>query len=347
VRALVFHGPADVRCDSVPEPTLAAPDGAVLRVTAASICGSDLHLYHGRIPSPGGFIVGHEFVGVVETVGPAVTAVRPGQRVIAPGVFGCGRCRPCMTGRVAACTGFPFVRVYGFGPDMPGGQAERVFVPHADFNLVPIPDGLHDEDVLFLTDILPTGYQGAVKGEVTAGETVAIVGGGPVGLSALLAAQVMGAARVVVSDPDPGRRAAITRFGGEAVSPDDATDAVLAASGGQGADVVIEAVGHEATLGAALELVRIGGRVSAIGVFIEPALPFAAGLAFAKDVTLRFGIADVHRHLPPLLALVQAGRLKPRALVTHRLALRDGAEAYRLFEQRRDGCLKIVLDPTG
>lgn len=347
MRALVFHGPGDVRCDSVPEPTVAAPDGAVLRVSAASICGSDLHLYHGRIPVPGGFVVGHEFVGVVDAVGPAVTSIRPGQRVIAPGVFGCGRCRSCVTGRVAACTGYQTVRVYGFGPDMPGGQAERVFVPHADFNLVPIPDALADEEVLFLTDILPTGFQGAMKGEVTPGDVVAIVGGGPVGLSALLAAQVMGAARVVVSDPDPARRAAAARFGGEPASPDDAASAVLAASDGRGADAVIEAVGHEATLAAALELVRVGGRVSAIGVFVEPALPFAAGLAFAKDVTLRFGIADVHRHLPPLLALVQTGRLRPRALITHRLALRDGAEAYRLFAQRRDGCLKIVLDPAG
>jgi alcohol dehydrogenase len=345
VRALVFHGPADVRCDSVPDPVVRTSDGAVLRVTAASICGSDLHLYHGRVPLPGGFVVGHEFVGVVDAVGPDVRDVRPGQRVLAPGVFGCGRCRACTTGRVAACTGFPFTRVYGFGHDMPGGQAERVFVPHADFNLVPIPDGLGDEDVLFLTDILPTGYQGALKGEVAPGDVVAIVGGGPVGLSALLAAQLMGAARVLVSDPDPGRRAAVARFGGEAVTPDDAVDAVLAASGGLGADVVIEAVGHEATLTASLGLVRVGGRVSAIGVFVEPALPFAAGLAFAKDVTLRFGIADVHRHLPPLLSLVQAGRLRPRDLVTHRLPLRDGPEAYRLFEQRRDGCLKIVLDP--
>ncbi len=176
---------------------------------------------------------------------------------------------------------------------------------------------------------------------------MAIVGGGPVGLSALLAARMMGAARVIVSDPDAGRRAGVARFGGEAGSPEDAASAEIAASDGQGSDVAIEAVGHEATLGAALELVRVGGRVSAIGVFVEPAMPFAAGLAFAKDVTLRFGIADVHRHLPPLLALVQAGRLKPRALITHRLALRDGADAYRLFEQRRDGCLKIVLDPTG
>lgn len=313
-----------MRCESVPEPSLATPDGALLRVTAASICGSDLHLYHARMPAPPGLIVGHEFVGVVDPVGPAVTAVRPGQRVIAPGVFGCGRCRACMTGRVAACTGFPFVRVYGVGPDMRGGQAERVFVPHADFNLVSIPGGLGDEDVLFLTEILPTGYQGVLKGEVAPGEIVAIVGGGPVGLSALLAARIMGAARVLVSDPDAGRRAAVARFGGEPVTPDT------------GADVVIEAVGHEATLAAALGLVRVGGRVSAIGVFVEPALPFAAGLAFMKDVTLRFGIADVHRHLPPLLALVQAGRLRPRELITHRLPLRDGAEAYRLFEQRRD-----------
>lgn len=346
MKALVFHGPGDVRCDGVPEPALTAPDGAILRVTAASICGSDLHLFHGRVPVPEGLIIGHEFVGVVEAVGPAVTSVQPGARVIAPGVIGCGTCMPCRTGRVTACTTYP-VKVYGIAPTLQGGQAELVYVPHADVNLVPIPEGLHDEDVLFLTDILPTGYQGAERGRVAPGDVVAIVGSGPIGLTSLLSAQLMGAAHVVLVDPDPARRAAAVRFGGTAVTPDDAVDRILGLTAGRGADVVIEAVGREETLAAAVGLVRVGGHVSVVGVFVEPAMPFPIGLAFMKDVTLRIGLADVPRHLPPLLALVQSGRLRPRELITHRLALRDGRDAYRLFDERREGCLKIVLDPRG
>ncbi len=344
MKALVFHGPGDVRCDGVPEPTIQAPDAAILRVTAASICGSDLHLYHGRLPTASGLIVGHEFVGVVEAVGPAVRSVRPGDRVIAPGVIGCGTCAACRTGHVTACTARA-MKVYGITPALQGGQAELVEVPHADFNTVPIPPGLHDEDVLFLTDILPTGYQGAERGDVRPGDVVAILGAGPIGLTSLMSSQLMGAAEVIVVDPDPSRRAAATRFGATAVTPDDAPEHVLAATNGRGADVAIEAVGRQETLEAAVALVRVGGRVSVVGVFVEPTMPFPIGPAFMKDVTLRIGLADVPRHLPPLLALVQRGRLKPRELVTHRLGLRDGRDAYRLFDERRDGCLKIVLDP--
>ncbi|HEV7735085.1 MAG TPA: alcohol dehydrogenase catalytic domain-containing protein [Candidatus Binatia bacterium] len=344
MKALVFHDPGDIRYDGVPEPTIQAPDGAVLRVTAASICGSDLHLFHGRMPVERGLIVGHEFVGVVEAVGPAVRSVRPGDRVIAPGVIGCGTCTPCRTGHVTACTTYA-MQVYGITPALQGGQAEQVYVPHADVNLVPIPHGLDDEDVLFLTDILPTGHQGAERGGVAPGDVVAVIGAGPIGLTSLLSSQLMGAAHVIAVDPDPGRRDAATRFGAIAVTPDDAPARVLELTGGRGADVVIEAVGREETLTAAVTLVRVGGRVSVVGVFIEPAMPFPIGMAFMKDVTLRIGLADVPKHLPPLLALVQSGRLKPRELITHRMGLRDGTEAYRLFDQRRDGCLKIVLDP--
>jgi 2-desacetyl-2-hydroxyethyl bacteriochlorophyllide A dehydrogenase len=344
MKALVFHGPGDVRCDAVAEPVIQAPDGALLRVTAASICGSDLHLFHGRLPVAPGLIIGHEFVGIVEAVGSAVRTVRPGDRVIAPGVIGCGTCAPCRTGRVTACTTYE-MKVYGITPALQGGQAELVEVPHADFNLVPIPTGLDDEDVLFLTDILPTGHQGAERGGVMPGDVVAILGAGPIGLTSLMSSQLMGAAQVIVVDPDPSRRAAATRFGATAVTPEDALERVLDSTNGRGADVSIEAVGRQETLEAAVHLVRVGGRVSVVGVFVEPAMPFPIGPAFMKDVTLRIGLADVPRHLPPLLTLVRSGRLEPRELITHRMALTDGADAYRLFDARRDGCLKVVLRP--
>lgn len=345
MKALVFHGPGDVRCDGIAEPVLPAPDAALLRVTAASICGSDLHLFHGRLPAAPGLVIGHEFVGVVDAVGPAVRAVRPGDRVIAPGVIGCGTCVACRTGRITACTTYA-MQVYGITPALQGGQAELVAIPHADFNLVPVPAGLDDEDVLFLTDILPTGHQGAERGGVTPGDVVVILGGGPIGLTSLMSSQLMGAAEVVVVDPDASRRAAATRFGATAVTPDEAPARVLDATSGRGADVAIEAVGRQETLEAAVHLVRVGGRVSVVGVFVEPAMPFPVGPAFMKDVTLRIGLADVPRHLPPLLALVQSGRLHPRELITHRLPLRDGRDAYRLFDERREGCLKVVLDPS-
>jgi len=346
MRGLVYHGPGDVRCERVADPVLSAAHGALVRVTAASICGSDLHLLHGRVPVEPGFVVGHEFVGVVEEPGADVTRLRRGDRVLASGLVGCGVCPPCRAGEATTCTTHPLIRVFGVSRELHGGQAERVYVPFADFNLFAIPPQLHDEDVLFLTDILPTGYQGALYGAVAPGEVVAVVGGGPVGLCAAIGARLLGAERVIVSDPVPARRTAAIRLGVEAASPDEAPGRVLDATDGRGADVAIEAVGRADSLTAAVELARVGGRVSVLGVFVEPDLPFPMGLVFLKELTLRTGLANIPRHVPVLLPHVASGRLRPRDLVTHRLALSEGAEAYRLFDERRDGCLKVLLDPT-
>jgi threonine dehydrogenase-like Zn-dependent dehydrogenase len=346
MKALVLHGHDDVRCERVPDPTLHDRRGAIVRITRTSICGSDLHLVHGTVPAPPGTIIGHEGVGVVEEVGADVQRFRTGQRVIVPGVVGCGDCDSCRRGYPVGCLNQLF-KVYGTSIELPGAQAEFLGVPGADFNLWPAPDELDDEQVLFLTDILPTGYFAAENARITPGAVVVVIGCGPVGLFAILATQLFGAARVVAVDRIPYRLERAAACGATTIdaSRDDVRARVWELTDGRGAGSVIEAVGAAETVALALDLVAIGGVVSVVGVVVMPDFPFPMGTALMKDITFRIGLVNVPRFIPILLPLIRAGKLDPTALITHRLPLSDGSRAYQLFAARQDGCVKIALTP--
>jgi threonine dehydrogenase-like Zn-dependent dehydrogenase len=349
MRGIAYHGPGDIRFESLPDPVLRAPDDVLLRVTCAAICGSDLHVVHG-VPLPDrGFALGHEFVGVVEEVGPGVRRVRKGDRVLASCTTGCGHCVPCRRGLPSGCevtTAGGASNLFGFSTALPGGQAEAVRVPFADVNLLPVPPALDDEQVLFLGDILPTGHMAAELAEVGPGDTVVVFGCGPVGTFAQRCAELRGAARIVAVDLDDERLARARARGYDTVNParDDVAARVLEWTGGRGADAAIEAVGKAELVAKAIEVVRHGGRVAVVGVALEPA-PFSFGVLLLKHLTLRSGIVSPQAHWPKLLPLIEAGRLEPAEIVTHRLPLAEGVRGYQLFDEHRDGALKVVLRP--
>jgi 2-desacetyl-2-hydroxyethyl bacteriochlorophyllide A dehydrogenase len=346
MRGIVFHGPHDVRVETVPDPTLRDRRSALIRVTRSSICGSDLHLVHGTVPSEPGVVIGHECVGVVEDAGGELRRFRKGDRVIVPGVVGCGDCEPCRRGYPVGCVSF-VNKVYGFSSDLPGGQAELIAVPNADVNLWPTPSELSDEQVLFLTDILPTGYYAAENANIKPGQTVVILGCGPVGLFALLSAQLFGPAAVLAIDRVDYRLERARHYGAISIdaSKEDVRQRVLDATDGHGADAVIEAVGAQETVHLAFELVRTGGTVSVVGVLIQQDFAFPMGTAFMKDLTFRIGLVNVVRYIPTLVPLIRSGRLDPTTLISHRMPLAEGVRAYGLFDRREDGCLKVVLQP--
>lgn len=346
MRALVLNGIYDVRVESVPDAALADARSAIVRVTRASICGSDLHLYHGTVPSFPGTIVGHECVGVVEEVGSDVQRFRKGDRVIVPGVIGCGDCDPCRRGYVVGCVNW-LHKVYGVSLELPGAQAEALHVPHADMNLLHTPSDLSDEQVLFLTDILPTGYYAAENARIEPGKTVAVIGCGPVGLFAILCAQLFDPAQVLAIDRVAGRLEQARKLGATPVdaSKQDPRTAIFEATEGQGAHAVIEAVGFTETVQLAIDLARIGGVVSVVGVLLQPDFPFPMGTAFMKDLSFRIGLVNVPRFVPILLPLVRSGRIDPTVLISHRLSLIEGSRAYEMFDKKQDGCLKVALTP--
>jgi len=346
IRALTFHGKGDIRCEKQPDPTPPDAHGAVIRVERAAICGSDLHLYHGDLPvAAPGFAVGHEFVGELVEVGSAVRDFRAGDRVICSGVAGCGECPPCRAGHVARCER-RVQRVFGFGPELPGGQAEAVAVPTADALLRRIPEGVSVEQAVLLTDILPTAFFGVRNAELRPGQSVAVVGLGPVGQLAVECALLCGASRVFAVDRIPERLAAAAELGATPVHADRAAEETLAATHGLGPDAVIEAVGADASIQLALQLVRPAGVVSVVGVNVRLDFPFPMAIALMKNLTFRIGVCPIPEFWDDLLPLVQSGRLHPERVFTHRMPLSDGGEAYRIFDQKRDGVLKVLLDPT-
>lgn len=345
-KALVFHGPRDVRFESVGDPSPQDTASAVIRVERAAICGSDLHLYHGDLPvDQPGFAIGHEFVGEVMEVGSDVRRFSTGDKVLVSGVIGCGACNSCVAGRVARCERF-LTRVFGMNAALPGGQAQAVAVPGADASLRIIPEGVSVEQAVLLTDILPTGYFGAKMAEIRPGQTVVVIGLGPVGQCALQCAQLFGPSKVFAIDGIEERRNAAKALGAIALEPDGAPERIREATNGQGPDAVIEAVGADATIQTAIQLVRVGGVVSVIGVNLNLAFPFPMGLALMKDLTFRIGLCPVPETWDELIPLVQSGRLRPEGVFTHRMALSEGTSAYEIFDQRRDGVMKVLLDPS-
>jgi alcohol dehydrogenase len=346
MRAVVLHGERDIAVEDVPDAGVPGPDGLLLRVDRTAICGSDLHLYHGPMTVPGAHL-GHEFVGTVEEVGADVQTVRAGDRVLVSGVIGCGRCSACRAGDVVVCRNAG-TKVFGTSLELPGGQAEAVGVPAADASVLAIPEGISDEQAVLLTDILPTGYLGALRADITPGDVVVVIGLGPVGVFALQCAQLHGPSRVLAVDMVPERLARAAELGAE---PIDASDGgtvakVYDATAGRGADAVIEAVGADQSITDAILCAAPGATVSVVGVNLNLGLPFPMPVALMKRLTFRVTLASIPTTWPALVPLVASGKLRPEDVFTHRMGLSDAAEAYRVFEAREGGVLKVLLDPT-
>ncbi len=390
MQALCWNGKHDVRLETVPDPAILNPQDALLRITLTAICGSDLHLYDGAIPTmKKGDILGHEFMGEVVDVGPGVEKLKIGQRVVVPFAIACGKCSFCRQELTSLCdnsnpNAWMAERLYGYSPaglfgyshllgGYAGGQAELVRVPFADVGPLPVPDEVGDEQALFLSDIFPTGYMAAENCNIQPGDTVAVWGCGPVGQFAIQSAYLLGAGRVIAIDRLAERLHLAQEWGNAETLDYEQTD-VLAAlremTGGRGPDCCIDAVGMEAhgttadarydaakqllrletdrthALRQAIQACRKGGTVSIPGVYGGVADKVPLGAAFGKGLTLRMGQTNVHRYMRPLLGLIQAGRIDPSRVISHRLKLGDGPDAYATFQRKEDRCIKVVLRPN-
>ncbi|GCE22090.1 alcohol dehydrogenase family protein [Dictyobacter kobayashii] len=347
MRGVVWHGPYDVRvAENLPLPDRSQPADAVIRVTRTAICGTDLHPYRGEIANfQPQSVMGHEFTGIVEEVGSQVHQFKRGDRVVASDVIACGQCWYCHRGWHYQCQN---VSLFGYGtvvgPYVPGGQAEYVRIPYADIVLSPIPPTLQDEQALFVGDILTTGFSCAAEAHIAPGDTVAVIGCGPVGLFAIMSAYLMGAGRVLALDPDPQRRAQAEKHGALPVVPDEhVEERVREYTQGRGADSVLEAVGSDKALTTALAVVRPKGTVSIVGAHSSHAMPFPSIQAFAKEITLRFVVGDPIRTRNQLMPLLETGRIDPVSIISHRIPLQEAAQGYQLFDQRK--ATKVVLIP--
>lgn len=350
MKAAVYHGHEDVRVEEIPEPSLEESDDVLLRVERTAICGSDLHLWHAEEHPERGFAIGHEFLGTVEETGADVASVRPGDRVLVSCTTGCGRCPSCRRGLYSGCPvttrNFEVSNVFGFGTALPGGQAEHVRVPFADANCAPLPAGIDDEQALFLTDILPTGFMATEYAEIGPGDTVVVFGCGPVGFFAQQCARVRGAARVVAVDLNADRLQRAAAAGAIPCNPaeSDVVTTVLELTSGVGADAAIEAVGVPELVTQAATVTRPGGRVAVVGVILEP-WEIQWPLFLAKNLVLRTGLVNPPSYLDRLVHLIREGRLDPAAIISHRFPLSEARSAYELFASRRDDVLKVVLEP--
>jgi threonine dehydrogenase-like Zn-dependent dehydrogenase len=379
MRALVYEGKNRVKVGRKPDPVIEHPEDVILRVTRAAICGSDLHLLHGLVPDTRvGCTFGHEFTGVVEEVGHSVRTIRKGDRVVVPFNISCGSCFYCERGLFANCERSNPASdlasgVYGYSHTtggFEGGQAEYVRVPFADVGPMKIPDAMSDEEVLFLSDIFPTGYQAAEMGGIKAGETVVVFGCGPVGLFAMKSAWLLGAGRVVGVDHVPYRLRFAEKWAKvETLNFKEVHDLVPYLKDlfdGRGPDVCIDAVGMEAEgsrmhslLGKVLlaeagaptaiewciQTVRKGGTVSIVGVYGPPWNLIPIGAAMNKGLTLRMNQCNTRRYMPHLLDHIREGRVDAKGIITHRFTLEDAPTAYRLFSDKLDDCVKCVLAP--
>lgn len=340
MNALTYQGVEQLRVDDVPPPRIESPGDAIVQVDVAGLCGSDLHVYHGRETGlDRGTVMGHEFAGPVLEVGSAVVNWRPGDRVVSPFTTSCGRCAPCAAGLTSRCERGELFGWVENGRGLHGAQAQRVRVPLADTTLARVPDGLELEVALFAGDILATGYFGAEAAGAGSGIRVAIVGCGPVGLMAVLAARALGAAEVVALDRVAERLALARRFGARAAPLEEAAEL-------EPFDAVVEAVGSPAATRLAFELARPGGTLAAVGVHTEEHFAFSPGEAYDKNLTYTAGRCPVRHYLDRALTLAGERRAELTSLISHRLPLADGVRAYDLFARRLDGCTKVVLLPN-
>ena len=385
MKAVVFHKPKDMRVETVDDPSLEDSRDVILRVTATAICGSDLHLYNGFFPQTKPLVMGHEFMGIVEDVGPGIRNLRRGDRVVVPFPIACGSCFFCMLGLPVQCERsnhkhygpegamfdqkagalFGYTDLYG---GYSGGQAEYVRVPYADIGPRKVPERFSDEEVLFLTDILPTGFSGVEWAGVKGGETVAVFGCGPVGLMAQKCAWIRGAERVIGLDIEPYRLEMAERSAKAEVidaKESDPVEAIRALTDGRGADVCIDAVGMEAerslldkaknvlhmemgtinVLRMCFSAVRRGGAVSILGVYGMPYDNFPIGQIFDKGLKIYSGQALVHRYIDELISWLENDRIRLNDIITHRLPLAEAPHGYEIFNEKKDNCVKIVLSP--
>ena len=381
MKAMNYRGPYRVRLDDKPEPTIEHPRDAIVRVTRSCICGSDLHLYHGFVPDTRvGSTFGHEFTGVVEQVGPEVETLKVGDRVLVPFNIACGQCHFCKQGLFGNChesnPGATAVGgIFGYSHTaggFDGGQAEYVRVPYADVGPTVIPEWMDLDDAVLLTDVVPTGYQAAEMAGIQKGDTVAIFGAGPIGIMAARCAWLFGAGRVIVFDRLEYRLEFVREYGPAEVynyeEVDDVVTFMKHTTDGLGADVAIDAVGCEASgnawqtvIGKKLKLqsgsaialhwainsVKKGGIVSIVGVYGPTGNLVPIGNVVNKGITLRANQAAVKRLLPRIIEHVEAGRIDPKRLITHRVPLEEVADAYHIFSRKLDGCIKPVLVPAG
>lgn len=336
MKAVVFREQGRVEVASVPDPVLEHPEDALVSVRRAAICGTDLHTVDHPVEVAEGSVLGHEYVGTVLATGSAVRAFRSGDRVVGADFTACGRCWWCRRGDHWECAERRFFGTGGsFGPPLAGAQAEIVRVPYADTVLQPVPEGVSDDAAVFLGDVLATGYAAVARGLHRVGDTVVVIGGGPVGQLTSLAAQASGAGPVVVVEPVAERRTLAADNGALAVAPDEAPGTVRALTGGRGADTVIDAVGGPLGLDSALALVRRRGSVVSVGVHQQDTWPLPIAQAFADELTLSFAIGDVMRDRDPLAALLEAGVVDPTVVVSETVDLAAVPDAYARMSSRR------------
>ncbi|MEO7547655.1 MAG: zinc-dependent alcohol dehydrogenase family protein [Ramlibacter sp.] len=341
--ALVYHGPGQKKLEDRPKPVVQQPTDAVVRITLTTICGTDLHILKGDVPTcKPGTILGHEGVGVVDTAGPGVTTFKPGDRVLISCISACGRCEACRKGMTSHCTTGGWI----LGNSIDGTQAEYVRIPHADTSLHPIPAGADEEALVMLSDILPTGFEcGVLNGKVQPGSTVAIVGAGPIGLAALLTAQLYSPSEIIMIDLDDNRLAVGQRFGASAAinsADGQAAAAVMRLTGGRGVDTAIEAVGIPATFELCQEIVAAGGTIANVGVHGVKADLHLEKL-WSHNITITTRLVDTVS-TPMLLRTLQAGRIDAKQLITHRFRLADILQAYETFGHAADtGALKVIV----
>jgi 2-desacetyl-2-hydroxyethyl bacteriochlorophyllide A dehydrogenase len=340
--AVTFQEPGRVAVEERPDPEPIAADDAIVRVDASGVCGSDLHIYHGRVQIEPGFTIGHEYVGTVVAAGDAVTGVSVGDRVLGTFHTACGTCFFCRKGIFQKCDE---ARVFGHGKtlgSLQGTQAELALVPHANLTLRRVPEGLSDGAALFAGDVMGTGYHAVVAAGLKPGDTAAVIGLGPVGLCAVMAARAAGAAHVLAVDTVDARLEVARSLGAHAVhaTEEDPRAAVKGITEGRGVDVAVEAVGHPAALESAIRLTRKGGTVSIVGVYAERQ-EVHMGLVWIKSLNVVSGHANVMGHLDNVLAMMGSGVLDPTPLVTHEMKLEDAGEAYAVYD--RHEALKILL----
>ncbi len=389
MRALCWHGKKDIRCDVVPDPTIEDPRDAIVKVTSCAICGSDLHLFDGFMPGmKHGDILGHEFMGEIVEVGSAVKKLKVGQRVVVPFTITCGECEQCRRGNFSVCErtnrnkdaadkmfGHSTAGLYGYTHltgGYAGGQAEFVRVPYAESSVVVVPEGLTDEQVLFLGDIFPTGWQAAAQCDIEPTDTVAVWGAGPVGQFAIRSAALLGARQIICIDRVPERLAMAKAGGAVPINFDDESvlERLNELTGGKGPEKCIDAVGLEAHATRALDSVvdrakqavmletdrphvlremmyvcRPAGTLSIPGVYggVIDKIPF--GAAMNKGLTIRTGQTHVKRWTDDLLRRIQEGQIDPSFVITHTCSLEDGPAMYKTFREKEDGCIKVVLKP--